>query len=237
MTIEPTGRLGLPVLVSQGIAGPNGLWSLTSNTLADASYTIVGLAVATDGSRLATVLTSVDRPLVIDTAGPRVLGVQVDPRHGRVSIIYADALSGLDPRVGQALPNAYVFRRGIARRLQSYSVTGVSSSIGRLPTDPITETITIDGGRRIGPGHRYLLRVESARVTDRAGNPLDGAFTGTYPSGTGSSGSDFAVRLVIRGGRVSERPVDRPGLVLVPSVVRTARHPRGPITTWHRSRS
>jgi hypothetical protein len=75
---------------------------------------------------------------------------------------------------------------------------------------------TVNGGRRLRGGF-YTLRIRSGGVQDVAGNPLDGKFFGTFPSGNGSPGGDFMARIVsVRKVIFAPAPVSSTVSPLVP---------------------
>ncbi len=192
-----------PVLVGGTTAGPGGNWTLTVGPLADGTYTIS--ATTTDGAgrtSLPTPLLSSDLrgPLVIDTVGPRITGVPVAPRIGQIWVYYRDDRSGMD--------------RASLTDASSYALTPIGSGQGRFlatvastspeagPTDLEPVAVTINNGRRLPRGQAQVTIV-SGGVSDRAGNALDGDFSGSFPSGNGRVGGDFVARFSTDGRRAS----------------------------------
>jgi len=62
----------------------------------------------------------------------------------------------------------------------------------------VTVVLTVTKGQRILHG-RYLFSVLSGGTTDLAGNRLDGAYNGTFPTGNGTPGSPFNALFVNYG--------------------------------------
>ena len=82
----PTGG-STPVSIGTTTTETSGAWNITSSVLADGSYTI--LARATDGGTTTTtqILPNPNGgPLVIDTAGPQVMGVSFNRRSAKVTV-------------------------------------------------------------------------------------------------------------------------------------------------------
>jgi hypothetical protein len=179
-------------------AAANGTWSLVAPHLADGTYTITASVLTADG---ATIQSGTLGTIKIDTTGPRILGAQLDPRSGRISIIYQDDLSGLS-QAGIVDRGSYVASRVVSKRVhRRITVTvpagpGVPSSIGAE-----TVVLTLNGGKRVARG-RLLFSIASAGITDVAGNRLDGEFSGRFPSGNGQPGGDFQAEFITDGRRL-----------------------------------
>jgi len=100
-----------------------------------------------------------------------------------------------------AYRNAVLFESLISVKMARISrQEGDSFAVGWAQHDA-----TLAGGRPLGPGP-YTLRIAAAGVRDVAGNPLDGAFRGSFPSGSGRAGGDFVARFLVAGGRAG-RPI------------------------------
>jgi hypothetical protein len=131
--------------------------------------------------------------LVQASDGPKVTGVSFDRLHGRITIGLEGTAAALD-QATVANPANYVLTRqgGLAGQ---YVVTGVSvtpASAGMVDT----VVVQINGGKKkLSPG-TYLLQVLAGGIADQRGVPLDGEFQGTFPSGDGTPGSNFAARIV-----------------------------------------
>jgi hypothetical protein len=189
---------GTPIQIGLTQAGLSGAWSAPATVaLANGTYDVFG--VTTDPSGTTTATTDFGR-LVIDTAGPRITGMTVDPRHGLVTVTFQDNLSGL----AQASVGSGANYRLSAKRLTPRGrvphtplVTSITTVAPAAPSMPQTVTLTLNGGRRLDVGN-YLIRVIAGGVSDIAGNALDGAFYGTFPSGSGSSGGDFVAQVTVQ---------------------------------------
>jgi len=180
-------------IVGTGVADATGAWRITSSLLGDGRYDISVTAVDRFGVTTATVALA---PIVVDTAGPRIDGIALDPRTGQVRFGFRDGLGGLNlaslTRLGTVAfgqPTVRSFRPGFVSNLAL--APGATSESALL-------VATIAGGRRLAHG-RYVVQVRAAGVTDVAGNTLDGEFFGAVPSGDGRNGGDFVARLNVVG--------------------------------------
>jgi hypothetical protein len=181
-----------------------GSWAITSAaTLIDGDYTIQ--AVSTTASTAPNGTANLSGPLRIDTLGPRVWGVVVDPLAREVRIAIRDRGGAGD--AGSALYAADV--------LGNYAFgPGGLQSVLTAPPWPATSTVVTLRTARPIPAGAYTLTILAGRdlatgqgIFDYAGNPLDGAFAGNFPTGGSNTGRDFLARLMLRGNRlVSIRP-------------------------------
>ena len=186
------------VLIGHTTANANGSWSITSATLAQGSYTIFATAVDQYGQSQATtqILPNAQQgPLIIDTTGPAVDGVSFDRSTGQVTITFQDDLSGLDQASLLTLGNYRVSRR--YAQSGTNLVTAVSTSDPALPTDPETVTLQLKNGRPI-PNGLYFLTIAAGGIEDLAGNPLNGLFTGSFPTGYGQWDSNFVAKITVK---------------------------------------
>ena len=198
------GGQAAPVLIGQTTASASGAWTITSQPLADGSYTITAASVDAAGNPTsARLLPSVTRgALIVDTTGPRILGVSLRPRHGQVSITFADDLSGIDQTTLMQMGN-YGFRRGLMQSREQFPITGLTTvSSSTAPNAPETVTLTLAKGHPLGFGLRFELRVASGGVKDMAGNSLAGTFAGTFPTGRARAGGTFQAWLRTDGRHV-----------------------------------
>lgn len=199
---------GGPVPIGGTTAGPGGDWTLTVGPQADGTYTISATTTDQGGqTSLPTPLLSSELrgPLVIDTVGPRITGVPVAPRIGRIWGYYRDDRSGMDQA---SLTDAahYALIPLPSRRARFLAEVALTSPEAG-PTDLQAVAVTINNGRRLPRGQAQVTIV-SGGVTDRAGNALDGEFSGSFPSGNGQPGGDFVARFSTDGRRASTlRPV------------------------------
>lgn len=179
--------------LGQAIAGPDGTWSLNSRTLQDGVYTITASMVPQAGSPTVPV-PLLPNPLVIDTSAPRVTTLSFSQQTGTITVVFQDALSGLYlPSLSN--PSNYVVTFPHKLRGQSFTLqSGTPSAISGFYTSAFAESIVI-GGTHPVPMGRYGFKILSAGIIDRAGNALDGEFTGRVPSGNGVAGGDFVASL------------------------------------------
>lgn len=200
-----TGAGGTIVRLGSIASDSTGAWAITSTVpLADGTYTI--RAVSTSTSTWANGSYTFTTPLVIDTVGPRIWSLTAAPLSSRVSIGVRDyggqanSGTGVDlARANEAASYAFATSNGAARPIASILVSpGSTNGI---------QTVNLNFGSRIVDG-AYLLTVLSSAgrtfgIRDIAGNPLDGSFNGTFPSGGSNTGADFRARLTFAGYRLS----------------------------------
>jgi len=186
--------------IGQTQAGGDGSWNITSDRLADGSYTISATAVDQSGHTTTTAPVTIAAPLVIDTVGPRVIDVNFQRLTGQVFITFQDDRSGM---LIQSLVDAanFTFNKQHHRPPGKYIVTGLSVSGGQSPTDLQTVDVTINGGKRIRGGFYTITAhaasvLKTAGIQDLAGNGLDGEFYGPRSaSGNGVPGGDFVANI------------------------------------------
>ncbi|WP_406699496.1 Ig-like domain-containing protein [Singulisphaera sp. Ch08] len=177
---------GVPFPIGQGVADAQGGWSVTSLPLAEGTYAITANISTADGRRLSAVAIatgSAGGPLVVDTTGPRVVGLTLNALNAQIQVNLSDNLAGLDSR-GAAASNPVSLQRLVRSRANT------------VPSWPLSIT---DGGKSVLLGlsrplanGRYTLRILAAGVRDLAGNALDGEFGGAFATGNGQPGGEFA---------------------------------------------
>ena len=194
---SPSGGALIPL--GSTTADASGAWTITSAaTLADGDYTIQ--AVSTTAADAANGTATLAGPLRIDTLGPRVWGVTVAGLAREVRVSIRDRGGAGD--AGSALyaidvPGNYAF-----------ASAGVLAVLAAPPSPSTGTVVTLRTGRiRNGA---YALTVLAGRnlatgqgIFDYAGNPLDGAFSGSFPSGGSNTGQDFRARVTVRGNRAT----------------------------------
>jgi uncharacterized protein (TIGR03118 family) len=201
-----------PMLIGTGSSDASGAWNITTNqSLADGSYAITAVAADSSGQTFSS-STTVVPDLVIDTVGPKVTGVSVDRKRGRIVVTFEDFGGFNNTGVGLDMASVvdaanYQLVAAHDRRVQAYRMTVASVKPG---TTAGTQTVTLRvKGRTNFHAGPYSLKIDSASpadpsgIQDNAGNALDGAFSGTFPSGSGVPGGDFVARL---SAIVSTRP-------------------------------
>lgn len=222
-------RRGKPVLLGQGTHWTATSWYLfMDNPLPDGLYAIQARAVdVTTG--VAGEFVQLPGKLNIDTAGPRVVGVQMHPRQGRIVVLfrelggYRNVGSGFET-ASLTYPRAYTLAPASAPSTEGaydprWEVTAIETSPStRRGVQRVV--VTINGGTEI-PAGRYRFSIRSPGpdypattpfihipayvwgVNDAAGNLLDGGATSTI---TPPDSNDFATVFEVRQGRAS-----RPG--------------------------
>jgi hypothetical protein len=193
-------RAGSPGVLplGQGVAGLNGIWTITTAPLVDGSYTVVAASTDVQGninSPLEQLLPAPGRgPLVIDTVGPRVTGVSLDPLTAQVHITFQDDLGGLS---GPALLNPANYSFGLINRTGvrafQLGLLGVTPAAA-APTAPRTVTAVVNGGRRLQAGG-YVIQISALGITDAAGNMLVERFFVPFPFFNQGPGSPFIAEI------------------------------------------
>jgi hypothetical protein len=184
-----------PVLEGQTEADSSGAWSITSDKLADGSYTIT--VMATDHAGFTTALTQLlpnasQGPLVIDTVAPRVTNVIFDRPHGMIDVTFQDDRSGMDQH--SVIDGANYRLEKPHVKIGNILVTSLTPFVPLDPAGPEAVTAGINDGRPL-KGGTYYFTIKSGGVQDVAGNALDGEFYGYFPSGDGRPGGDFQARI------------------------------------------
>jgi hypothetical protein len=195
-----------PRFLGQTESDPAGDWSLTVGPLHDGAYTVFA-TVTSPG--VAPVPNSFPTPpiylqngtpqggtLVVDTSGPRVAALGFDPASRSITVIFQDAWVGLDP-LSVTNPNNYVLvspnHLGVALTPQ---IIPPAPAVTGFYTTSQSELLKIPDSVPLPPGH-YTFGILSGGVRDLAGNPLDGEFHGTFPSGNGQAGGNFVATLTV----------------------------------------
>lgn len=169
-------------------ADGQGAWQIRSQVaLADGTYAVTALATDRNGVTTATAALGT---LVVDTVGPRVVGLEFQRFQKRILTTFQDDRSGMARRTLIDGEN-YELRRPHTR-LGQILIRTLSTTTPAAPTDPQEVTARITGVPQLRRG-TYVYTVVSGPygVTDVAGNPLDGEFYGRFPSGNGVPGRDF----------------------------------------------
>jgi hypothetical protein len=182
-------------LAAQTVADQQGNWSITSNHLADGSYTFTATATAPDGTAAGPIVLrsgSGSGRIVIDTSGPRVTALSTVPSSGEVILTFRDKGAGLDSLTLEDAANYSVVLNGRILPIMSVFV---------VPGSSPTVVLTLRNGQALVRGS-YRLRVASGGIFDLAGNALDGEFRGHFPSGNGHPGGDFVTTFRIGSVRV-----------------------------------
>jgi hypothetical protein len=231
---------GSPFIIGQGVSNANDAWSITSNqALATGTYTITAIAVDQFGRT-----TSSDTPivpnLVIDTVPPVVTAATFDRFTDTVTVTFQNNLSGLD---FASIANGAFYH--LSARPLSAKVpvprlllpTSITVTPGASATSPVTVRVVFNHGHAVRGG-AYLIVINSGTgdhgIQDVAGNALDGNFYGTFPSGDGLAGGNFAASISTFHNHVVLAPVPvkdgyvAPGSAVIdpPAAVKEARKVR-----------
>ena len=217
LKLQPsTGSTG--AVSATGQADTSGHWTIVvPRALADGKYTATASTAATS-SNLGS--------LCIDTAGAKILSVQLFRGAGQIKLVIQDALGGLDPKtlLNPALYSFVSTASGVGSPLTAADIQ-VKSGAGS--TAPQTVILTPLHGAALTAAN-YSLTVYAANQVDLAGNQLDGKFSGKLPTGTGSAGTDFAAIISGSGSQTTVSAIGSSyvrGVSPVPRVPKVAVHP------------
>lgn len=188
----PAGGTAASV-IGQAVTDAGGSWSATTRALNDGSYVVFATAADQAGFNSTQVILEPDtHPLVIDTTGPVVEGVQLGRLSGQVLVVFQDGTSGLDLASLQNPANYSLVRSDGRGSPLTVSSVVLGPNVG--PGTPESVLLTFNNGKYVRGG-TFRFTARSGGVEDVAGNALDGEFTGTFPSGNGTPGGDFAATL------------------------------------------
>jgi VCBS repeat-containing protein len=190
---------GTPTEVGQTTADSAGNYSVAPSPLADGVYAFAVGAFRNGGLSTGTVSAG---NLLIDTVSPVITDAVMVPKTGQIYVTFQDNSSGMN-LAALTKVSYFSFTRPTSPTPRNYLINSarvvppVSSPIG-----PVTVVLKVANGHRILHG-RYLLAVLSGGATDVAGNPLDGNFSGTFPTGDGVAGSQFDALFLNQGFKPS----------------------------------
>ena len=140
---------------------------------------------------------------------------------GQVAVTFRDDRSGLDP-ASLADPDNYLMIGPLSRPGQVLRVRSIALGPTAGPTSPRSVLLTLNGGRPL-PHGRYVLVVASGGVRDLSGNPLDGEFSGSFPSGDGRPGGNFSALFTFDGRQI--HPLTPAQTASAPTETATAQMP------------
>jgi len=156
------------VAAGQTTAGAGGTWRAALSPLADGVYYVEAKADDGLGDTAKSFLTPVGRPLVVATAGPRLVAAALRPGLGGVQLTFQGGLAGLDLTsllnpANYALTGPFRFprRTHAVTSVQLVATTALGTSV----------LVSFDNNRRLATG-RYVVSVSPGGVRDLAGNPL-----------------------------------------------------------------
>jgi hypothetical protein len=202
---------GAPRLLGQTEADPAGNWALTVGPLVDGIYHIT--ESMTDPTGFPLTPTDLFPALVVDTSAPRVAAFSVNaaafslsPPAMQVTVVFQDAGAGMN-LASVINPQAYTLATRYSPRGENPTSVVLDPALTGDYTTAAAATLTFRG-LRPAPGH-YTLGVTSGTpsgIVDLAGNPLDGEFTGIFPSGDGNPGGNFLADFTIPRPHAPGRP-------------------------------
>ena len=204
---------GTPVVIGQGVSNANDAWSITANkALATGSYVITAVAVDSAGFTTSAVTTIV-ADLVIDAVAPVITAATFDRFTDTLTVTYQDNLSGL--ALASVTNGAFyhLSARPLSAKVRVPKLllpTAIDFTPGATATDPFEVSVVFNNGHTVRGG-RYLIVIDSGAgdtgIHDVAGNALDGNFYGTFPSGDGLPGGNFAASIDTFHNNIVRPPV------------------------------
>ncbi len=231
---------GTPVVIGQGVSNANDAWSITANqALATGTYVITAVAVDSAGF-VHSATTTIVPDLVIDTVAPVITAATFDRFTDTLTVTYQDNLSGL--ALASVTNGAFyhLSAKPLAANVHVPKMllpTAISFTPGATATDPFVVSVVFNNGHPVRGG-RYLIVIDSGvgdkGIHDNAGNALDGNFYGTFPSGDGLPGGDFAASIDTFHNNIVLPPVPfRDGFVPPSKAVDPPAHSKTTKTVQH----
>ena len=198
---------GKTTFLGQTITTSAGTWMLTSVGLPDGAYTVTAAMNDSAGNRLQTIqlLPSASLgQLIVDTTGPNVTSAQFNPAQGKVTITFHDSLSGMNT---VALANAANFTLSMPAGSKTFRPTGIALTPGAAGSGLVTETVTFNLAGRAAAG-TYVLTLNGANLTDRAGNRLVEKTFVTFPQTTNAPNPNYVAAFTVNssGQSSAEQP-------------------------------
>jgi len=185
--------------VGTGHVGSTGVWTIQTTHFVDGVYNVFAQATDVQGhsGALTTILPAPGAgPLVVDTQGPKVAGVTLNPATGQFRIVINDNLSGVNR--AELLSGAnYSLTFLSGNRAQAAPLTGLTLTPS-APTGPQTLLANFATGKKLKNGG-YVLTINSAGIADIAGNHLDERFFVPFPSVYNLPGQNYTAQFTING--------------------------------------
>ncbi len=185
---------GVPVGYTQ--AGSDGSWSITSNNLAQGTYTITTSTTDQFGQTTANGQMLLPH-LVVDTQAPVITSLSFNRFNATLTVTFQDNLSGMDLA---SLTNSafyHISAKPLSPKVHVPSLvlpTSILYTPGASPTDPVTVYVVFNNGHAFRGG-KYEVLINSGNgdtgIQDVAGNALDGNYYGSFPTGDGLPGGNF----------------------------------------------
>ena len=192
-----TGQSSL-MLVGTTTADSTGHYALSTSVLPDGAYQVFAEGFRADGTSTGLVYGG---PLVIDTVAPVVNNAMITPRTGQIYVTFQDNMSGMAQPTLNNIGN-YSLWKIYRSTPRAFAIAHASASPSAIPSAPQTVALDSVFGNRL-PHGRYLFAALSGGVEDVAGNALNGAFNGRFPTGSGQPGSNFLAQFNNDGHRNS----------------------------------
>ena len=190
---------GASFVVGTGQADAQGNYAIQSTPLSDGKYGISASAKDNAGkpsSPLTPLYPSATTGLLtIDTQGPKVSDVTLNPRSGKVTVVLNDGVSGLG--AGATDVSNYTLRSSNGRTYRLTDLDVISGS----PTSGAA-TLVFSSPRRLARG-TYVLTIDASGVRDQAGNALDERYFVPFPGIYKQTGQDYVAAFRSNGRRAT----------------------------------
>ncbi len=181
------------VLIGEATADAQGHWTVTSAMpLPDGSYGVGVVENHPNQPNREAEVSILPNPVVIDTVGPRITGLTYDPTTGVLTPTIQDDRSGLNQASLGDPANYALIKLHTPMRYHLMVASATPSAASMDPTAPQTVALSFvdnQGRSRLGAGN-YVAGILSGGLVDKAGNALDGEFTGQPPTGNGVPGGN-----------------------------------------------
>jgi subtilisin family serine protease/subtilisin-like proprotein convertase family protein len=209
VTLYVTPAGGVRTAVGTATADAAGQWAVRSASLADGRFAVQAIAADAQGrpsSLLTTLRPGSGAGLVVDGTSPRVLDATMDAATRTFRLRFQDGLSGMPAAV---LLNPALYGLGVPGRTDSL---GRPTSLALDPAD--RNTVLVRFNTASLRGGNVVLSLNSAALTDAAGNALDVRYFLPFPATTPGPGQPFQAQFNLAGrGTVSAVPYVPPAQV------------------------
>jgi hypothetical protein len=194
---------GAVTAIGSGLVAATGVWTIQTAHLPDGVFNIFARATDIQGhaGSIATILPAPGAgPLIVDTQGPKVAGVSLDPSSGQFRIVINDSLSGVN-RADLLNGGNYALAFLSSTGAQPVPITGLTLAPGG-PFGPQTLMANFAAGKKLRTGN-YILTINAAGIADIAGNHLDERFFVPFPSVYNLPGQNYVAEFNVNGRSVT----------------------------------
>ncbi|MDX2035304.1 MAG: Ig-like domain-containing protein [Isosphaeraceae bacterium] len=194
-----------PKLVGETVADSLGRWTVDTNSaLVDGRYVLSAVTSNVAGQPIQSQEFGAS-PLVVDTAGPQVLSLQLNAAKAQATIVFADNGSGVIDS-GLLSTSSYSLSLPGRRGTTGFAVKSVTQ-LPELSVDGRQAVlVAFQSRRRLGNGG-YVVKIDSNVVADVAGNALFERNFVTFPQLDNKPINTFVAQVdVVNGVASAPRP-------------------------------